>query len=130
MTTKGDRQSPNRQLRRAVALLALVMAFGTAGYMLVEGWGALDAFYMTVISITTAGYEEVHPLSRAGMIFTSILLIGGVGTAFYAFTLIAAEVIQTRLSPLSEERRRTHMIEDLKDHFIVCGGGRIGLIVA
>lgn len=130
MATDGEREVRSRQLRRAVALLALVTAFGTAGYMVVEGWNVLDAFYMTVISITTAGYEEVHQLSRAGQIFTSVLLIGGVGTAFYAFTLIAAEIIQARLSPRAEERRRNHMIEELKDHFIVCGGGRIGLIVA
>jgi voltage-gated potassium channel len=119
-----------RQLQLAVALLALVLVVGTAGYVMIEGWGAWDAFYMTVISITTAGYSEVHPLSRAGQVFTSLLLIGGVGAAFYAFTLVAAEVIQSRLSPRSEERRRNRMIDELKDHFIVCGGGRIGLIVA
>jgi voltage-gated potassium channel len=130
MTTTGERQLRSRQLRLAVALLGLVLGFGTIGYVLVEGWSAWDAFYMTVISVTTAGYQEVHPLSRAGQIFTSVLLIGGVGAAFYVFTLVAAEVIQTRLSPRSEERRRNHMIDELKDHFIVCGGGRIGLIVA
>jgi voltage-gated potassium channel len=123
-------QQRTRQLQLAVGLVCLVLAVGTAGYVLIEGWSAWDAFYMTVISITTAGYREVHPLSRAGEVFTSFLLIGGVGTAFYALTLVAAEVIQTRLFPRSEERRRNRMIDELTDHFIVCGGGRIGLIVA
>jgi len=123
-------QQRTRQLRLALALVALALVVGTAGYVLIEGWSPWDAFYMTVISITTAGYREVHPLSRAGEVFTSFLLIGGVGTAFYALTLVAAEVIQTRLSPRSDERRRNRMIDTLEDHFIVCGGGRIGLIVA
>ncbi len=127
----GDQQQlRTRQLRLAVTLLALVLAVGTAGYVLIEGWNAWDAFYMTVISITTAGYEEVHQLSRAGQVFTSLLLIGGVGAAFYAFTLVAAEIIDSRLHPRSEERHRSHMIDELKDHFIVCGGGRIGMIVS
>lgn len=125
-----QQQLRTRQLRLAVTLLALVLAVGTAGYVLIEGWNAWDAFYMTVISITTAGYEEVHHLSRAGQVFTSLLLIGGVGAAFYAFTLVAAEIIDSRLHPRSEERHRSHMIDELKDHFIVCGGGRIGMIVA
>jgi voltage-gated potassium channel len=130
MTTTGERQLRSRQLRLAVALLALVLAVGTAGYTIIEGWNAWDAFYMTVISITTAGFDEVHPLSHGGQVFTTFLLIGGVGSAFYALSLVAAEVIEGRLHPRSEERRRARMINELKDHFVVCGGGRIGLIVA
>ena len=98
--------------------------------MVIEGWSAWDAFYMTVISITTAGYREVHDLSRAGQVFTSALLIVGVGTAFYAFTLVAAGVIESRLHPRIQEKRRARMIDHLTDHFILCGAGRIGLIIA
>jgi voltage-gated potassium channel len=124
----GDRRAS--QLRMAVALVALVLGVGTAGYMLIEGWSAWDAFYMTVISVTTAGYREVHDLSRAGQVFTAVLLIGGVGTAFYAFTLVAAGIIESRLHPRIQERRRARMIDALTDHFIICGAGRIGLIIA
>ena len=70
--------------------------------MLVEGWNAWDAFYMTVISVTTAGYREVHDLSRAGQLFTAALLIGGVGAVFYALTMLAAGIIESRLRPRAE----------------------------
>ena len=78
----------------AVALLVLVTAGGTVGYVLVEGWSWWDAFYMTVITVTTVGYREVHALSRAGEVFTVVLLVAGVGTAFYAFTLLATIVVE------------------------------------
>jgi voltage-gated potassium channel len=130
METAGDRLLRAGQLRLAVALLVLVLAGGTAGYMLIDGWSAWDAFYMTVITVTTVGYREVHPLSRAGEVFTTVLLIGGVGTAIYAFTLVAASVVESRLEPRSRERRRFRMIDRLTDHFILCGAGRIGTIIA
>jgi voltage-gated potassium channel len=128
----GDRQHGPRQLRLAIGLLAFVLAAGTAGYVLIERWNAWDAFYMTVISVTTVGYREVHELSRAGQAFTVVLLIGGVGTALYAFTLLAAGIIESRLrvEPRLQERRRSRMIDELTDHFILCGAGRIGLIIA
>jgi voltage-gated potassium channel len=126
--TDDDRRA--RQVQLAASLVAIVMAVGTLGYVVIEGWSAWDAFYMTVISITTAGYREVHDLSRAGQVFTSALLIFGVGTAFYAFTLVAAGVIESRLHPRIQEKRRARMIDKLSDHFILCGAGRIGLIIA
>jgi len=130
MSIIGARDLRGRQLQLAVALLTVVIAAGTVGYIVIEGWSAWDAFYMTVISVTTVGYREVHDLSRAGQVFTSALLIFGVGTAFYAFTLVAAGVIESRLHPRIQERRRARMIDRLTDHFILCGAGRIGLIIA
>jgi voltage-gated potassium channel len=130
MSITGDRELRSRQVQLAVALLAFVLAAGTVGYVVIEGWSAWDAFYMTVISVSTVGYREVHDLSRAGQVFTSALLILGVGTAFYAFTLIAAGIIESRLHPRIQEKRRARMIDRLTDHFILCGAGRIGLIIA
>jgi voltage-gated potassium channel len=130
MNSTGDGSLRGRQFRLAMALLAVVIGVGTAGYMLIEGWNAWDAFYMTIISVTTVGYSEVHELSRAGQIFTSVLLIFGVGTAFYAFTLVAAGIIESRLHPRIQEKRRARMIDQLTDHFVLCGAGRIGLIIA
>jgi voltage-gated potassium channel len=103
---------------------------GTIGYMLIEGWGAWDAFYMTVITVTTVGYREVHDLSRAGQVFTVLLLIGGVGAALYTFTLLAAVVVEGGLPKRLQRRGHERMLEAIKDHFIVCGYGRIGSIVA
>jgi voltage-gated potassium channel len=125
-----DDERRAEQLRRAAGLLGVVLLGGTVGYMVIEGWSAWDAFYMTVISVTTAGYREVHDLSRAGQVFTSLLLIVGVGTAFYAFTLVAAGIIEASLHPRIQEKRRARMIDQLQDHFILCGAGRIGLIIA
>jgi len=110
----------------AALLLLIITAVGTAGYMAVEGWSLWDAFYMTIISLTTVGYSEVHPLSPAGEVFTAVLLVGGVGTVLYSFTLIGARVIEGTLHQRWERRRITHMLDTLDNHFIVCGFGRIG----
>jgi len=113
----------------AVALFAGVCTYGTLGYVLVEGWSPWDAFYMTAITITTVGYREVHPLSRAGEVFTSTVLLAGVGTFFYTFTLLATVVVEGGIPARLERRRRQRMLDNLKDHFIVCGYGRIGAII-
>jgi voltage-gated potassium channel len=114
----------------AVLMLAMVFVGGTAGYMIIEGWSLWDAFYMTVITVTTVGYREVHPMSRGGELFTSVLLLGGVGTALYTFTLAATVVVEGGLQARLARRRVARMIDELDQHFIVCGFGRIGSVVA
>jgi voltage-gated potassium channel len=114
----------------AVALLAAVTLGGMLGYMVIEGWSAWDAFYMSVITITTVGYREVHVLSRAGEVWTVILLFGGVGSALYVFTLLATVVVEGRLPQRLQKRRQARMLNLIRDHFIVCGYGRIGSIIA
>ena len=95
MVSKRARLLPPRRVREAVRLrefLAflsvplLLMAIGTAGYMRIEHWRPLESLYMTVITITTVGFNEVHPLSGAGRVFTIALLLVGVFTLFYAAT--------------------------------------------
>jgi voltage-gated potassium channel len=107
-------------------LLAAVVAGGTAGYTLIEGWPIWDAFYMTVTTVATVGFREIHPLSPRGQVFTVALIVGGVGTAFYTATLVAATVVEGGLHRQFERRRAARMLEQLNDHFIVCGYGRIG----
>ena len=114
----------------AVALLVCIIAGGTAGYMLVEGWGAWDAFYMTIITISTVGYREVHPLSRPGQGFTMVLIVAGVGAALYTFTLVATMAVEGGLPKRLQRRRHERMLSEISDHFIICGYGRIGRIVA
>ena len=113
----------------AAILLSSIVLTGTVGYMLIEGWSAWDSLYMTIISLTTVGYREVHPMSRAGEAFTMFVLVGGVGTVLYSFTLIGARVIEGTLHNPWERRRITHMLDQLENHFIVCGYGRIGSII-
>ena len=126
----GERWSWARGLGLALALLAGIIVAGTSGYTLIEGWPLWDALYMTVTTITTVGYREVHPLSRSGQVFTIILIVGGVGTAFYTVTLVAASVVEGGLHRRFEQRRVTRMLEQMSDHFILCGHGRIGSIIA
>jgi voltage-gated potassium channel len=116
--------------RLAVTLLVIVLAGGTAGYTLIEGWNVWDAFYMTVTTVATVGYGEVHPLSPRGRLFTVALIFGGVGTVFYTVTLLATIVVDGWLHRRLEKRRAARMLEQIKDHFIVCGYGRIGSIIA
>jgi voltage-gated potassium channel len=114
----------------ALLLLAMVFVGGVLGYMVIEGWSFWDAFYMTVITVTTVGYREVHAMSRAGELFTSALLLVGVGTALYTFTLAATIVVEGGLQARLGRRRVARMIDDLEQHFIVCGFGRIGTVIA
>jgi voltage-gated potassium channel len=114
----------------ALALLALVTAAGTAGYVLVEGWGVWDAFYMTVTTVATVGFREVHPLSHAGQVLTVLLIIGGVGTAIYTGTLLVTVIVEGGLHRHVEQRRMARMLDHIHDHFILCGFGRIGATIA
>ena len=116
--------------RLAVVLLLAVLAGGTAGYMIVEGWNAWDAFYMTVTTVATVGFREVHPLSFGGQVFTVVLIVCGVGTAFYTVTLLATIIVEGGLHQRFATRRAGRMLEQITNHFILCGYGRIGSIVA
>ena len=116
--------------RLAVVLLLAVLAGGTAGYMVIEGWNAWDAFYMTVTTVATVGFREVHPLSFGGQVFTVVLIVCGVGTAFYTVTLLATIIVEGGLHQRFATRRAGRMLEQITNHFILCGYGRIGSIVA
>src|SRR4051794_41275947 len=85
---------------------------------------------MTIVTVTTVGYEEVHALSRRGQVFTVALLLSGVGAALYTFTLLATVVVEGGLPKRLQRRRSERMLDTIKDHFIICGYGRIGSIVA
>jgi voltage-gated potassium channel len=125
----ANRWAWTRGPRLAVALLLTILAGGTAGYIFIEGWSAWDAFYMTVTTVATVGFREVHPLTFAGQVFTILLIFGGVGTAFYTVTLLATIIVEGGLHRRFERRHVTRMLEQIKDHFIVCGYGRIGGII-
>jgi voltage-gated potassium channel len=113
----------------AVLILAL-MALGTVGYVVIEGWSIGDAFYMTVITITTVGYGEVHPLDAAGRAFTVAIILTGVGTFFYAFTLFMTLLSEGHWTERRNRRRLARMLDELSEHFIICGYGRMGEIIA
>ncbi len=119
------------QLRRiVVALLAVlaVLVLGSVGYI-VLGFGPLDAVYQTVTTITTVGFS-VHPLHAAGKIFTIVLILAGVGTALYAFSVVLESLVEGHLRQHFERRRMERDIARMAGHTIVCGWGRVGRAVA
>ena len=118
--------NPLLRFRLPAALLAAVTAIGTAGYMVIERWNFLDAFYMVIITIGTVGYGEVHPLSSAGRIFTSALIVVGVGTMLYGFGVFAETLADNSFGAYRRQRLMQRRLDHLKEHFIVCGYGRIG----
>ena len=122
------------ELRKRVALTAglilLIISFGTFGYMFIEGWQFFDGLYMTIITLTTVGYREVHDLSFRGQLFTIVLIIGGVGTVFYALSTGAKIILEGELQEIFGRKRLEKKIKDLKDHYIICGYGRMGRIIA
>jgi voltage-gated potassium channel len=122
--------SPSRRIATAVAALAAIVGFGTAGYVFLEGWPLLDALYMTVITVATVGYREVHPLSASGLVFTMVLIVFGVGGALYLLTQMAELVVDGRLRAGLRRSAMERMIGKLNGHIVVCGYGRFGRVVA
>jgi voltage-gated potassium channel len=116
-------------LIQVLALVTFIVAFGTAGYMVVEGWNLLDSIYMTITTITTVGYREIHGLSFKGRIFTIFLIVGGVGTALYALSTGARIILEGEFKDIFGRRKLEKKIKDLYDHYIVCGYGRMGKII-
>jgi voltage-gated potassium channel len=108
-----------------LAMLATLVT-GTVGFTLIDHYPPFDAFYMTLITMTTVGYSEIHPLSQAGRIFNSVLIIFGVTTIFIAIGAMTQTIIELEFGDIIGKRRRKHMIDKLKDHFIICGYGRVG----
>lgn len=113
-----------------ISLIACVIGFGTIGYMSIEGWGFWDSFYMTVITLTTVGYREIHELSFNGQLFTVVLLFVGVGTMLYALSTGAKFVLEGQLQEIYGRKKLEKKLKNLRDHYIVCGYGRMGKIIA
>lgn len=108
------------------ALLTVALIGGTLGFRFIEDYPWGDAFYMTLITITTVGYAEIHPLSSAGRVFNSVLILFGVSAMFFAVGAVTQTVIDLELHDRLGERRRKRAIMRLRNHYIVCGFGRVG----
>ncbi|HEX8338015.1 MAG TPA: potassium channel protein [Pyrinomonadaceae bacterium] len=120
------RLRPRASLLYSLSALAGVAAFGTAGFSLVEGWSLGDSLYMTVMTVTTVGYGPPLPLSPAGRNFSVFFMVLGVGTAGYLLSTAVQSLVRPEMLAAYGERRRQREMSKLKDHYIICGAGRVG----
>jgi voltage-gated potassium channel len=114
------------RVRLPVGLLALALVYGTVGYVVLEGFGLVDALYMTVITLTTIGFGEVHALSATGRLFTISLIVLGVVAVFDLLVVFSTVVASGRLTRSIERRAMQRRIRDLHGHFVICAYGRVG----
>jgi voltage-gated potassium channel len=119
-----------RNLRTIGAMLLLVMVVGTIGYHFIEGWPWFDGFYMVVTTLTTIGYQEVHPLSHAGRVFNVFVILAGVSLVFLGIGSLTQALLEFELQSFFGRRRMEREIGRLEGHYIICGMGRVGRSVA
>jgi len=113
----------------SVLLLLLIVLAGAVGYMMIEEWHFFDALYMTIITVSTVGFREVHQVSPTGRLFTIFLVFGGVGLTLYVAAAIVQFMVEGQIRGIMGRRRLDKKIDRLKDHYIVCGYGRIGRVL-
>src|SRR5512142_1952764 len=121
--------NPVKDLKISLLLLFALIAAGTAGYMTIEGWNFLDALYMTVITIGTVGFQEVHRLSDAGRVFTIVMIVVGVMVLGYTVGKLAQIMFEGQFQRFLGRKKVEKSIGQLRDHYIVCGYGRIGALI-
>jgi voltage-gated potassium channel len=107
----------------------IILIGGCIGFIVIEGWDSLDALYMTIITLTTVGFQEVHPLSRSGKIFTIFLIVSGVGFILYFLRTITGMMVEGTLKDVFGRRKLEKQISQISGHYIICGFGRIGRTV-
>lgn len=117
------------RLRLALLVFAGVIVGGTVGYLIL-GFTFLEALYQTVTTVTTVGFREVRPLSDAGIVFTMVLILVGVGTALYALGVLIQTLVEGDLHDVFGRRRMERRISEIEQPVIVCGWGRVGRSIA
>jgi voltage-gated potassium channel len=115
-----------KRLLFIAGLLTTAVVIGTVGFVVVEGWSAFDSFYMTLMTLTTVGYGEVHPLTNRGRLFASFLMLVGVTTVFVSIAIIGDTLLRLEMTDYFGRKRRDRMLRDISGHYIVCGAGRVG----
>lgn len=110
-------------------ILILILLFGTGGFVAIENSSFLDGLFMTVITITTVGFEEHVVLSDTGRVFTIILIFLGGGFVLYAFGIVTETIVEGGLQAIIRRKKMKHELESIQNHFIVCGFGRIGKVI-
>ena len=120
---------PVRHLKISICVLILLLSFGTFGYIAIEGWDTLDSLYMTVITLSTVGFKEVHNLSDPGKVFTMVLIFFGVSVIGYIVGSLAQIMFEGQFHRIIGRKKVEKAINALQDHYIICGFGRIGALI-
>jgi voltage-gated potassium channel len=115
-----------KRIRRLAIALALFTDFGTVGYHFIEHWSWFDSLYMAVITFSTVGYAEVHPLTHQGRIFTIFVIVFGVGLVYFAIGTLTAILLEFELDKVFGRRRMERELDRISGHYIICGAGRVG----
>jgi voltage-gated potassium channel len=113
------------RLRTGCLLLAFVLLIGTVGFIVVEGWTPIQAFYTAVLVVSTLGFSDLRPSDSRGQILTIGLIGAGVGMLYYLVGALAQTIIEEQLDWRKRQAMEDRVVR-LKDHFIVCGFGRVG----
>jgi voltage-gated potassium channel len=117
---------PFKKLLPPIVILLIIVSVGIFGYSVIENWALLDAVYMVVITLFTVGFQEVQPLSPEGKIFTIFLILTGVGASIYVAGQIIEVIVEGQILGIRRRKKMENTIKNLKDHFIICGYGRVG----
>ena len=120
---------PVRHLKVSLLVLSLLVTVGTVGYMSIEGWRLLDALYMTIITLGTVGFKEVGELGDTGKIFTIFLIVIGVSVLGYIVGSLAQIMFEGQFQRIIGRKKVENRIRLLKNHYIICGYGRIGSLI-
>jgi voltage-gated potassium channel len=119
-----------KRIKWAIIFLLSVFVIGIGGYMVIEGWNFFDSLYMVVITLATVGFGETHPLTFHGRIFTIVLILVWAGIGFYALSTIIQPIIEGEIRKVLGRKKLEKEIRNLKDHYIVCGFGRMGSYIS
>ncbi|HEU4794740.1 MAG TPA: NAD-binding protein [Pyrinomonadaceae bacterium] len=114
------------RIRLGLAAVGAAVAIGTVVFHLLEGWSLIDSFYVTAQTVTTVGFGDLSPSTFYGRIFASFFMLVGVGVVLYALTSTVQSIVQSEMVLTFGQLRRSLMMSKLRDHFIICGAGRVG----
>jgi voltage-gated potassium channel len=115
-----------RRIVYALAAVAVGIGVGAVGFHLIEGWSVFDSLYVAAQTVTTVGYGDLTPATKAGRSFATLFMLAGVGVVLYALTTTVHAIVQSELVATFGQRRQSRKMSKMQNHFIVCGAGRVG----
>src|SRR3989442_7425669 len=125
-TGKPSLLKNNRRILFAILAVTIAIGLGAVGFYLIEGWSILDSLYVAAQTVTTVGYGDLTPATKNGRIFSTVFMLAAVGVVLYALTATVHGIVQSELIATFGQRRQSRKMSKLRNHFIICGAGRVG----